>query len=131
MVTRQYGFGEMPYEDSTMDGKVNGDELDRPIFAKHGLRLGDQHLDRSHRKGVTRLITPPMTDGFFHGVSAGFRTGATSSKFHACYLNSISLADAGRIVLDHEAVPCADCALHFTIGHEGKRKCSISREYIN
>ena len=80
MVTRQYGMGEIPYEDSTMDGKVAGDDIDSPVFAKRGLRFGEQHLDRPHRNGVTRLITAPMTDGFFHGVSAAFRTGASSGK---------------------------------------------------
>jgi hypothetical protein len=80
MVTKQYGLGEIPYEDSTMNGKNGGSDLDAPEFTKEALRFGEQHLDRSHRKGVTRLITPPITDGFFHGVSASFRTGASSSK---------------------------------------------------
>lgn len=86
MVTKQYGMGEIPYEDSTMNGKNGGTDLEAPEFTKDALRFGEQHLDRSHRKGVTRLITPPMTDGFFHGVSACFRTGASSSTPTRTYM---------------------------------------------
>lgn len=81
LLTRQYGLGEIPYEDSTMDGKHAIEDLDHVVFARNGLRFGEQHLERCHRKGVTRLITAPITDGFFHGMGAAFRTGASSGVF--------------------------------------------------
>jgi hypothetical protein len=63
-----------------MNGKNGVADFEFSEFTKEGLQFGEQYQDRSHRKGITRLITSPMTDGFFHGVSAAFRTGASSGK---------------------------------------------------
>lgn len=45
LLTRQYGLGEIPYEDSTMDGKHAIEDLDHVVFARNGLRFGEQHLE--------------------------------------------------------------------------------------
>ncbi|KAI8965596.1 hypothetical protein F5Y11DRAFT_367932 [Daldinia sp. FL1419] len=101
IVTRQHGLTEMHQEPSTSDGLSTGDNYERPLSSRHGIKFDGIHLERSHRSGVTRIVTPPLTHGFFHGISTLFRSGAKS-------------------VLDARAIVEPNAALHFTIGHEGK-----------
>ncbi|KAI1377768.1 composite domain of metallo-dependent hydrolase [Hypoxylon crocopeplum] len=101
IVTRQHGLVEMRQEPSTSDGATAGEEYSRPISGRFGIKFDGIHLERAHRSGVTRIVTPPLTNGFFHGISALFRSGAKS-------------------VLDDGAIVETSAALHFTIGHDGK-----------
>ncbi|KAI0841222.1 composite domain of metallo-dependent hydrolase [Hypoxylon sp. FL0890] len=101
IVTREHGLTEMWQEPSTSDGASAGDEYERPLSSRLGIKFDGVHLQRAYRGGVTRVITPPLTNGFFHGISAMFRSGAKS-------------------VLEDGAVAEPSAALHFTIGHDGK-----------
>ncbi|KAI0852767.1 hypothetical protein F5Y00DRAFT_272417 [Daldinia vernicosa] len=101
VVTRQHGLTEMRQEPSTSDGSSTGEEYERPLSSRFGIKFDGIHLERSHRSGVTRIVTPPLTNGFFHGISTLFRSGAKS-------------------VLDDGAIVEPNAALHFTIGHEAK-----------
>ncbi|KAI0111757.1 hypothetical protein F4814DRAFT_423498 [Daldinia grandis] len=101
IVTRQHGLTEMRQEPSTSDGSSTGEEFERPLSSRFGIKFDGIHLERSHRSGVTRIVTPPLTNGFFHGISTLFRSGAKS-------------------VLDDGAIIESNAALHFTIGHEAK-----------
>ncbi|KAI1386729.1 composite domain of metallo-dependent hydrolase [Hypoxylon trugodes] len=101
IVTRQHGLTEMRQEPSTADGASAGDEYEKPISSRFGIKFDGMHLERAYRGGVTRIVTPPLTNGFFHGISALFRSGAKS-------------------VLDDGAIASPSGALHFTIGHDGK-----------
>ncbi|CAH0055614.1 unnamed protein product [Clonostachys solani] len=101
VATRQHGLAEMALEPSTTDGSSSGDNFHNPPETRFGLTLGGIHLQSAYHAGVTRIVTPPLTTGFFHGISARFRAGATS-------------------VLDDGAVSDPNVALHFTIGHEAK-----------
>ncbi|EFX06202.1 carbohydrate esterase family 9 protein [Grosmannia clavigera kw1407] len=114
ILTKHHGLVEMVQEPSTTDGHATGDNWDaahHPPETRHGLKFDGLHLGRAHRAGITRIVTPPLSHGFFHGISARFRPGATS-------------------VLDDNAVSDSQVALHFTIGHEGKspRTPSISAQ---
>ncbi|OTA99804.1 hypothetical protein M426DRAFT_268823 [Hypoxylon sp. CI-4A] len=101
IVTRQHGLAEMREEPSTTDGASAGESYERPPSSRFGIKFDGVHLERAYRAGVTRIVTPPLTTGFFHGISALFRSGAKS-------------------VLDDGAIPEPSAALHFTIGHDGK-----------
>ncbi|KAI2621537.1 composite domain of metallo-dependent hydrolase [Hypomontagnella submonticulosa] len=101
IVTRQHGLTEMRQEPSTTDGLSLGEEYERPLSSRYGIKFDGVHLERAYRSGVTRIVTPPLTTGFFHGISALFRSGATS-------------------VLDDGAIAEPNAALHFTIGHSAK-----------
>ncbi|CAH0035106.1 unnamed protein product [Clonostachys rhizophaga] len=107
VATRQHGLAEMALEPSTTDGSSPGDNFDNPPETTFGLTLGGIHLQSAYHAGVTRIITPPLTTGFFHGISARFRAGATS-------------------VLDDGAISDPNVALHFTIGHDAKGRISFS-----
>ncbi|CAG9953226.1 unnamed protein product [Clonostachys rosea f. rosea IK726] len=100
IATRQHGLAEMALEPSTTDGSSPGDNFHNPPETRFGLTLGGIHLQSAYHAGVTRIVTPPLTTGFFHGISARFRAGATS-------------------VLDG-AISEPNVALHFTIGHDAK-----------
>ena len=78
MLTRQHGLVEMALEPSTGDGASAGDNFDNPPEAHFGLTFGGVHVRSAHHAGVTRIVTPPLTTGFFHGISARFRAGAKS-----------------------------------------------------
>ncbi|KAI1798834.1 hypothetical protein F4811DRAFT_153903 [Daldinia bambusicola] len=101
IVTRQHGLTEMRQEPSTSDGASTGDDYERPLSSRFGIKFDGIHVERAHRSGVTRIVTPPLTNGFFHGISTLFRSGAKS-------------------VLDDGAIVEPSAALHFTIGHEAK-----------
>ncbi|KAI2624219.1 composite domain of metallo-dependent hydrolase [Hypoxylon sp. NC1633] len=101
IVTRQHGLVEMRQEPSTSDGYSTGEEYERPLSSRFGIKFDGIHLERAYRSGVTRIVTPPQTNGFFHGISTLFRSGAKS-------------------VLDDGAIVEPSAALHFTIGHEAK-----------
>ncbi|KAI1416994.1 composite domain of metallo-dependent hydrolase [Hypoxylon sp. FL1857] len=101
IVTRHHGLTEMRQEPSTSDGASVGEEYERPLSSRFGIKFDGVHLKRAYQGGVTRIVTPPLTDGFFHGISALFRSGA-------------------RSVLDDGAITKPDAALHFTIGHDAK-----------
>ncbi|KAH8881834.1 hypothetical protein GQ53DRAFT_799037 [Thozetella sp. PMI_491] len=101
MVTRNHGLAEILSEGSTSDGIANGEDFDAPRHTKYGLSFDGWHLDRAHRAGITRLVTPPRSSGMLHGVSTTFRPGAASRL------------ETGAIAKD-------DTAIHFTIGHEAK-----------
>ncbi|KAI1658384.1 hypothetical protein F4813DRAFT_395741 [Daldinia decipiens] len=101
IITRQHGLTEMHQEPSTSDGSSTGEEYEKPLSSRFGIKFDGIHLERSHRSGVTRIVTPPLTNGFFHGISTLFRSGAKS-------------------VLDDGAIAEPNAALHFTIGHEAK-----------
>ncbi|OTA59273.1 composite domain of metallo-dependent hydrolase [Hypoxylon sp. EC38] len=101
IVTRQHGLTEMRQEPSTSDGASAGEEYENPLSSKFGIKFDGVHLKRAYAGGVTRVVTPPLTNGFFHGVSTLFRSGAKS-------------------VLDDGAIAEPRAALHFTIGHDGK-----------
>ncbi|OIW26900.1 carbohydrate esterase family 9 protein [Coniochaeta ligniaria NRRL 30616] len=101
VVTRQHGLVEMRQEPSTIDGASSGEQFEKPLSSRFGIKFDGIHVERAHRSGVTRLVTPPITTGLFHGLSTVFRTGASS------------VLDPGAIVQD-------EVALHFTIGHDGK-----------
>lgn len=78
IVTRQHGLAEMHQEPSTTDGYSEGSDFAHPLSARFGIKFDGIHLERSHRAGVTRIVTPPLTTGFLHGISALFRSGAKS-----------------------------------------------------
>ncbi|CAG9948218.1 unnamed protein product [Clonostachys rosea f. rosea IK726] len=78
IATRQHGLAEMALEPSTTDGSSPGDNFHNPPETRFGLTLGGIHLQSAYHAGVTRIVTPPLTTGFFHGISARFRAGATS-----------------------------------------------------
>ncbi|KAI0388055.1 composite domain of metallo-dependent hydrolase [Hypomontagnella monticulosa] len=101
IVTRQHGLTEMRQEPSTTDGASVGEEYEKPLSSRYGIKFDGVHLERAYRSGVTRIVTPPLTTGFFHGISTMFRSGAKS-------------------VLDDGAIAEPDAALHFTIGHSAK-----------
>ncbi|KAI1206475.1 composite domain of metallo-dependent hydrolase [Annulohypoxylon truncatum] len=101
IVTRQHGLTEMHQEPSTSDGASAGEEYANPLSSRFGIKFDGIHLGRAYRSGVTRVITPPLTTGFFHGISTLFRSGAKS-------------------VLDDGAIVEPSAALHFTIGHDAK-----------
>ncbi|KAF2787592.1 composite domain of metallo-dependent hydrolase, partial [Melanomma pulvis-pyrius CBS 109.77] len=102
IATRQHGLAEMRQEPSTTDGMSRGNNWAHPYSSALGIRFGGIHLERAHRGGITRIITPPLSEGFFHGLSTCFRSGATN------------ILDDGTIVSDQ-------VALHFTIGHDAKQ----------
>ncbi|KAI2464554.1 composite domain of metallo-dependent hydrolase [Annulohypoxylon bovei var. microspora] len=101
VVTRQHGLIEMRQEPSTSDGASAGEEYEKPLSSRFGIKFDGIHVGRAYRGGVTRIVTPPITDGFFHGISTLFRSGAKS-------------------VLDDGAIAKPSAALHFTIGHDAK-----------
>ncbi|KAI0889271.1 composite domain of metallo-dependent hydrolase [Annulohypoxylon maeteangense] len=101
VVTRQHGLTEMRQEPSTSDGASLGEEYAKPISSRFGIKFDGIHLGRGYRSGVTRIVTPPLTTGFFHGISTLFRSGAKS-------------------VLDDGAIVKPSAGLHFTIGHGAK-----------
>ncbi|KAF7593747.1 hypothetical protein BBP40_010923 [Aspergillus hancockii] len=120
LVTRNHGLSEISSEPSTSDGSSPGIALMAPISSQHGLSFGGGHLERAHRAGLTRLITPPRSSGFLHGVSALFRPGARHSKFleSSCTWSFSSLS--GLAGLEPDAIVQGETALHFTIGHNAK-----------
>ena len=75
----------MRQEPSTTDGLSRGNNLEHPFSSALGIRFGGIHLERAHRSGVTRIITPPLSEGFLHGLSTCFRAGAKNSKSHASH----------------------------------------------
>lgn len=81
IVTRLHGLVEMRQEPSTSDGTSADDGYERPLESRFGIKFDGTHLERAHRSGVTRIVTPPLTDGFFHGVSSLFRSGARSGEY--------------------------------------------------
>ncbi|KAF4121422.1 Amidohydrolase family [Geosmithia morbida] len=101
IVTRQHGLVEMRQEPSTTDGASSGEEYSRPLESRFGIKFDGVHVRRAYTGGITRIVTPPITTGFFHGISTRFRAGAES-------------------VLDDGAISASGPALHFTIGHDGK-----------
>ncbi|KAI1763494.1 hypothetical protein GGR53DRAFT_520936 [Hypoxylon sp. FL1150] len=105
--TRSHGLSELIAEPSTQDGALSGTDLSRGISAADGLRFGDRRLAITHRRGLTTLITAPMSDGFLHGLSTAFRPGATHS-------------------LSPGAVIKRDVSLFLSIGYEGKSESSFS-----
>lgn len=82
LVTKHHGIAEILTEPSTSDGTVSGDKLDTIAYASYGLQLGVRHVERVHRNGITRLITPPSSAGFLHGVSVTFQSGAETGQCH-------------------------------------------------
>ncbi|KAI1102341.1 composite domain of metallo-dependent hydrolase [Jackrogersella minutella] len=101
IITHQHGLVEMRQEPSTSDGASTGEQYGRPLSSKFGIKFDGIHVGRAYRSGITHIVTPPLTDGFFHGISAMFRPGAKS-------------------VLDDGAIAEPSAGLHFTIGHNGK-----------
>ncbi|KAI0172629.1 composite domain of metallo-dependent hydrolase [Hypoxylon sp. FL1284] len=101
IVTRQHGLTEMRQEPSTADGFLTGEDYASPVSSRLGIKFDGIHLGRTYRSGVTRIVTPPLSEGFFHGISTLFRSGATS-------------------ILDDGAIAKQSAALHFTIGHAAK-----------
>ncbi|KAI1779135.1 composite domain of metallo-dependent hydrolase [Hypoxylon cercidicola] len=101
VVTRQHGLTEMRQEPSTADGFSTGEDYAKPLSSRFGIKFDGIHVGRAYRGGVTRIVTPPLTEGFFHGISTLFRSGAKS-------------------VLDDGAIAKPNAALHFTIGHSAK-----------
>ncbi|KAI0900121.1 composite domain of metallo-dependent hydrolase [Annulohypoxylon nitens] len=101
VVTRQHGLTEMRQEPSTTDGASAGGDYANPLSSRFGIKFDGIHVGRAYRSGVTRIVTPPLTTGFFHGISTLFRSGAKS-------------------VLDDGAIAEPNAALHFTIGHDAK-----------
>ena len=75
-----HGLSEIFEEPVTQDGHSSGSDLSYLPHAADGLNFGGLHLERAHRSGVTRILTPPLTSGFTHGISAAFRTGASSGE---------------------------------------------------
>ncbi|KAK6957921.1 hypothetical protein Daesc_000711 [Daldinia eschscholtzii] len=51
IVTRQHGLTEMRQEPSTSDGASTGDEYERPLSSRFGIKFDGIHLERSHRSG--------------------------------------------------------------------------------
>ena len=121
IATRQHGLAEMYQEPSTTDGASRGNNWANPFSSVLGIRFGGIHNERAHGGGVTRLVTPPLSEGFFHGLSTCFRSGASDSEYPvrdpSCYNPLIATLP----VLDEDAIITDQAALHFTIGHEAKR----------
>ncbi|KAI4863459.1 composite domain of metallo-dependent hydrolase [Hypoxylon rubiginosum] len=107
VVTRQHGLTEMRQEPSTADGFSAGEDYASPLSSRFGIKFDGIHLGRAYRSGVARIVTPPLTEGFFHGTSTLFRAGAKS-------------------VLDDGAIAKPKVALHFTIGHSAKSSLTPS-----
>ncbi|KAI1137763.1 hypothetical protein F5Y05DRAFT_61593 [Hypoxylon sp. FL0543] len=103
----------MLQEPSTSDDASAGEEYERPLSSKLGIKFGGMHLRRAYQGGVARMVTPPSTNGFFHGTSATFRSGAKSGRSRYHPHSRLQVLEAGAI-----SEPRA--ALHFTIGHDGK-----------
>ncbi|KAI4859974.1 hypothetical protein F4820DRAFT_438279 [Hypoxylon rubiginosum] len=99
--TRSHGLSELVSEPSTKDGELSGADVSRVISAADGLRFGDRRLAITHRRGLTTLITAPISNGFIHGLSTAFRPGAAHS-------------------LSPGAIVKRDVSLFLSIGHEGK-----------
>ncbi|KAI1382047.1 hypothetical protein F4677DRAFT_439852 [Hypoxylon crocopeplum] len=99
--TRSHGLSELVGEESTRDGQLSGTDLSRVISAADGLQFGDRRLTITHRRGLTTLITAPISSGFLHGLSTAFRPGAPHG-------------------LAPGAVIKRDVSLFLSIGHEGK-----------
>ncbi|KAK2012966.1 hypothetical protein LZ32DRAFT_531263 [Colletotrichum eremochloae] len=84
-VTAALGMIEIATEESTGDGsadpKKDGNDPENLDFAKYGVQLEGKAFSRARIGGVTRAITPPLSDagGFVNGVSVGIltRTGRT------------------------------------------------------
>ncbi|KAK1984803.1 hypothetical protein LZ30DRAFT_585391 [Colletotrichum cereale] len=84
-VTASLGMVEIATEESTGDGsadpKKDGNDPESLDFAKYGVQLEGKAFSRARIGGVTRAITPPLSDegGFVNGVSVGIltRTGRT------------------------------------------------------
>ncbi|KAF2489057.1 hypothetical protein BU16DRAFT_472465 [Lophium mytilinum] len=77
-----------------------GNDWAQPSSSALGIRFGGIHLERAYLGGLTRIITPPLSESFFHGLSTCFRLGAT---------------DYDNAIISDQA------ALHFTIGHDAKQ----------
>lgn len=77
-MTRSHGLREMVDEPSTQDGTLSGEDLQDVISAADGLQFGDRRLVADHRRGLTTLISPPVSNGFLHGLSTAFRPGAAN-----------------------------------------------------
>ncbi|KAI1385486.1 uncharacterized protein F4822DRAFT_345518 [Hypoxylon trugodes] len=99
--TRSHGLSELVGEGSTKDGELTGFDLSRVITAADGLQFGDRRLAITHRRGLTTLVTAPVSNGFLHGISTAFRPGAAHG-------------------LAPGAVVKRDVSLFLSIGHESK-----------
>ncbi|KAJ9131800.1 Composite domain of metallo-dependent hydrolase [Pleurostoma richardsiae] len=75
-MTRSHGLSELVGEETTHDGKLSGEDFVEVITAADGLQFGDRRLVTDHLRGLTTIITAPISSGFLHGLSTAFRPGA-------------------------------------------------------
>lgn len=79
-MTRQHGLVEIRQEPSATDGASRGEAYAKPLESRFGIKFDGVHLRRAYQSGITRIVTPPITTGFLHGISTRFRAGAQSGK---------------------------------------------------
>ena len=101
------GLAEILAASETSDGSFDKSlaqlEPDNIIHAKYGIHLDGRGFSRARLGGVTQVITTPISETFFGGVSTGIKTNGKHN-----------ILDGG-IFQD-------DVALHFSIGQMAKRK---------
>ncbi|KAJ8058223.1 hypothetical protein OCU04_012419 [Sclerotinia nivalis] len=104
------GLAEILGASETSDGSLGETsallEPENIIHAKYGIHLDGRGFSRARLGGVTKVITAPISESFFGGVSTGIKT---SGKHN--------ILDGG-IFQD-------DVALHFSVGQMAKRFESI------
>lgn len=103
--TSGLGMQEISLEQGTGDGsisnKVDPLEPDNVVYAKYGVHLEGKAFQRAKIGGVTRAISPPISDIFSGGVSVGIVT-------------------SGNATLLNGGVFQNDVALHFMVGQSAK-----------
>lgn len=112
-LTNSLGMREITTEPTSGDGDASGQNIAEPdtvTFAKHGIWLDGKVFSRARLGGVTRAITPPISDGgaFLSGVSVEILTSGKKSLLN------------GGIVQE-------DVALHMALGDaSGDQEGSVS-----
>ncbi|TGO87835.1 hypothetical protein BPOR_0200g00040 [Botrytis porri] len=104
------GLAEILGASETSDGSLDKSlallEPDNIIHAKYGVHLDGRGFSRARLGGVTQVITTPISETFFGGVSTGIKTNGKHN-----------ILDGG---IFHD-----DVALHFSIGQMVKHFESI------
>ncbi|KAI7898530.1 uncharacterized protein BX663DRAFT_461655 [Cokeromyces recurvatus] len=103
-VGSKLGLVEISAEASTSDGRMHSTlSMDPKSIPQtvDGIKFSTRHLEEAYRGGVLTAITTPLSDHVVMGVSAAFKTGASS-------------------LLQEGALISPAVALHFQIGHHLK-----------
>ena len=86
-ISSQLGLSEIQMASATRDGEIEPVlDASRITLAKDGLvDLGGLHLDKVHSSGITTVISPCLSSGFFEGVSVAFRSSAKNGMLRDSY----------------------------------------------